>query len=169
MPLLIAGSGTQCEERRLKALLDASGCHARWVGHVTGRRKQQLLKDSAFMVLPSRYEAFGLAALESMSYGKPVVHFNLPSLRWMKGDIRVPLFNVGAVGREMHSVANDGAGAACQAQHLANLGVVALGEQVMDHGMAFSGPFRQASRVPARPARASATASSALRSSGVRC
>ena len=109
MPLLIAGSGTQREERRLRALLDASGCHARWVGHVTGRRKQQLLKDSAFMVLPSRYEAFGLAALESMSYGKPVVHFNLPSLRWMKGDIRVPLFDAGALGREMHSVANDGA------------------------------------------------------------
>ena len=46
------------------------------------------------MVMPSRFETFGLAALEGMSFGKPVVHFDLPALRWMDGDVRVPPFDV---------------------------------------------------------------------------
>ena len=39
--------------------------------------------------MPSRSEAFGLAALEGMAYGRPVVHFDLPTLDWMSGDVAV--------------------------------------------------------------------------------
>ena len=97
MPLLVAGSGIRREERKFAALLAATGGDVRWVGHVTGQQKQELLERSAFVMLPSRHEAFGLAALEGMSYGKPVVHFDLPALRWMDGDVRVPPFDVGAL------------------------------------------------------------------------
>ena len=107
MPLLVAGTGTGREQRRLAALLAGTGGDVRWVGHVTGQRKQQLLEGSAFVVLPSRYESFGLAALEGMSYGKPVVHFDLPSLRWMDGDVRVPPFDVGALAGAMRALAGD--------------------------------------------------------------
>jgi glycosyltransferase involved in cell wall biosynthesis len=109
LPLLVAGAGTRREERRLAALLAAAGGdgNVRWLGHVTGQRKQELLAGSAFMVLPSRYEAFGLAALEGMAHGKPVVHFDLPSLRWMDGDVRVPSFDVGALAGAMRGLADD--------------------------------------------------------------
>ena len=101
MPLLVAGNGTRREERKFGALLAATVGDVRWVGHVSGRRKQDLLARSAFVALPSRHEAFGLAALEGMSYGKPVLHFDLPALRWMDGDVRVPPFDVGALaGRD---------------------------------------------------------------------
>jgi glycosyltransferase involved in cell wall biosynthesis len=107
MPLLIAGAGTVREERRLAALQAATTGNIRWLGHVTGQRKQLLLEDSAFVVLPSRHETFGLAALEGMSCGKPVVHFDLPTLRWMDGDVRVPPFDVGALCAEMKRLAGD--------------------------------------------------------------
>ena len=107
MPLLIAGTGTQREERKLAALLASSSGDVRWLGHVAGQHKQDLLEGSAFVVLPSRYESFGLAALEGMSRGKPVVHFDLPSLRWMDGDVRVSPFDVSALAGEMRAMAGD--------------------------------------------------------------
>ena len=74
---------------------------------MTGQHKQQLLEECAFLVLPSRYESFGLSALEAMSYGKPVVHFDLPYLRWIEGDVRVPPFDVSALAAEMRALAAD--------------------------------------------------------------
>ncbi|WP_327160257.1 glycosyltransferase [Streptomyces zaomyceticus] len=113
LELLIAGSGTPAEERRLAALVAAHdrGPEPRihWLGFAGPERKRQLLRDSAFMVMPSRHETFGLVALESMSYGKPVLHFDLPALRWMRdgGDVTVSPFDVAAYGRRMNELATD--------------------------------------------------------------
>ena len=107
LPLLVAGSGARRDEQKLAALATASGGSIRWVGHVSGQRKRDLLQRSAFVVLPSRQETFGLVALEGMSCGKPVIHFDLPALRWMEGDVRVLPFDVGALAREMSHLAGD--------------------------------------------------------------
>jgi glycosyltransferase involved in cell wall biosynthesis len=107
MPLVIAGKGTRRDERKFASMAKAIGSDIRWVGHVTGQRKQQLLEESAFLAMPSRYESFGLVALEAMSYGKPVIHFDLPYLRWIEGDVRVPAFDVSAFAAEMRTLAAD--------------------------------------------------------------
>jgi glycosyltransferase involved in cell wall biosynthesis len=107
IPLLVAGNGTQSDERRLAAMLADAGGNVRWLGRVTGQRKRELLERSVFVMLPSRHEPFGIAALEAMSYGKPVVHFDLPTLRWMEGDIRIPPFDVGALADEMRNLVGD--------------------------------------------------------------
>jgi glycosyltransferase involved in cell wall biosynthesis len=59
------------------------------------------------MVMPSRYETFGLVALESMAHGKPVIHFTLPWLRWMsgKGNIGVPPFDTDRMAEEIARLA----------------------------------------------------------------
>lgn len=44
-----------------------------WHGHVTGIHKNKLLNLTDWFVLPSSNENFGIAALEAMSYGIPVI------------------------------------------------------------------------------------------------
>jgi glycosyltransferase involved in cell wall biosynthesis len=107
MPLLIAGVGLRGEERRLARLLAVTRGEVRWLGHVAGQRKAELLEGSAFMVLPSRHETFGISALEAMAYGKPVLHFDLPGLEWMDGDVRLPAFDTAALGRSIRELADD--------------------------------------------------------------
>ncbi|MDQ0717735.1 glycosyltransferase involved in cell wall biosynthesis [Streptomyces luteogriseus] len=108
MPLLLAGAGPRGEEAGLAALIATTGADARWVGEVTGAEKQRFLDRCAFLVLPSRSESFGLVALEAMAYGKPVLHFDLPTLRWMDGgDIAVPAFDVAALARQLRDLAAD--------------------------------------------------------------
>jgi glycosyltransferase involved in cell wall biosynthesis len=107
LPLLLAGSGTEAEQKRLRAMV-ADQDHVQWLGHVSGEYKRQLLENSAFLVLPSRHETFGLAALEGMSYGKPVLHFDLPALRWMHGGgVDVPPFDVDLLAERMRRLAAD--------------------------------------------------------------
>ncbi len=109
IPVIIAGAGLPGEERKLRALLAATPGDVRWVGHVTGQHKQDLLERSAFVLMPSRYETFGLAALEGMSCGKPVLHFDLPTLRWMDGDVRVPPFDIETLALQMRELAGNAA------------------------------------------------------------
>jgi glycosyltransferase involved in cell wall biosynthesis len=109
LPLYIAGRGTQAEENRLKAVLAGTSGDVRWLGYVDQEHKQRLLSDSAFMVMPSRSETFGLVSLESMAHGKPVIHFDLPSLDWMrgKGNVGVPPFDVDRLAKEIGRLAAD--------------------------------------------------------------
>ncbi|MFH8623191.1 glycosyltransferase [Streptomyces vietnamensis] len=113
LDLLLAGSGTPAEERRFAVLVAAHtrdpGSRIHWVRCAGEDRKRQLLRDSAFLVVPSRHETFGLVALEGMSYGKPVLHFDLPALRWMRdgGDVAVKPFDVAAFGARMTELATD--------------------------------------------------------------
>lgn len=107
LPLVIAGAGLPREERRLAELVAGTGADVRWIGHVTGERKRELLERSAFVVMPSRYEAFGLSALEAMTHAKPVLHFDLPTLGWMDGDVAVPAYDTAALAEQMRTLAGD--------------------------------------------------------------
>ncbi|WP_370409866.1 glycosyltransferase [Streptomyces fradiae] len=109
MELVLAGGGTAAEERRLGQLLAGRDLGVRLVGYADEELKRRLLRDSAFVVLPSRHETFGLVALEGMSYGKPVLHFDLPALRWMRGggDVAVAPFDTTAFGERMRALATD--------------------------------------------------------------
>ena len=107
LPLVIAGAGPRREEKRLTALLAAAGPGIRWVGPVTGERKDALLRGSAVLAMPSRSEAFGITALEGMAYGKPVVHFDLPTLEWMSGDVCVRPFDTDDLAAALCELAAD--------------------------------------------------------------
>ncbi|GAA1973332.1 glycosyltransferase [Kitasatospora viridis] len=125
LPLVLAGSGTEGEERQLRRLLALHGRDdVTWLGHVGEEHKDRIMRESAFMVMPSRHETFGLVALESMAYGKPVLHFDLPCLRWMngEGDLSVPAFDVAALAGGIRHLVEDGADRARlgRAAHLAS-------------------------------------------------
>ena len=109
MPMVIAGSGTPAEERRLHEALAVGNRPVSFVGHVAGSAKEALLKNAAFVVLPSRHETFGMSALEAMAYGRPVVHFDLPRLEWIpeSAGIKVPAYDVSALAEAIDALTED--------------------------------------------------------------
>jgi glycosyltransferase involved in cell wall biosynthesis len=73
--LVLAGSGDQKYEERVKAMIHNTGLSARitLTGFVEGAAKASLFKASDIFVLPSHQENFGIAVVEAMTFGLPVV------------------------------------------------------------------------------------------------
>jgi glycosyltransferase involved in cell wall biosynthesis len=80
--LTIAGSGKASDHRRLRRQVERSGLSARvnLLGRVSEARKNELLRDCLFFVMPSRFEGWGIAALEANAAGKAVVATNIDGL-----------------------------------------------------------------------------------------
>lgn len=109
-PLVIVGCGTADQERRLAELLaQRPGAAVRRLGRVADGRKDAVLRGCSMLVMPSRFETFGLSALEGMAYGKPVLVFDLPQLEWIPSDavVRVPSFDVAALSVQLCRLAAD--------------------------------------------------------------
>lgn len=79
--LVIAGDGRGRES--LKRMIEHTDFseRVRFVGRVGGPDKWRLLAESQISAVPSRYETFGLSALEALACGAPVVGFAIDSLR----------------------------------------------------------------------------------------
>lgn len=73
--LTIAGTGESRYEKHLKKTAEDLGISGSitFAGHVTGEAKQKCLFDASIFVLPSNHENFGVAVLEAMAAGLPVV------------------------------------------------------------------------------------------------
>jgi glycogen synthase len=80
------------------------------IGRVGGRDKWDLLASATVVVVPSRYESFGLVALESLAVGTPVVAFAIPSLQEiiLPGcGVLVEPFDAGALAGAIQSLLDD--------------------------------------------------------------
>lgn len=79
--LTIAGNGK--DRRRVAQMVAERGLEASvdLVGRVSGAQKWRLLSCAAVVVVPSRYETFGLTALEAMACATPVVAYDIDCLR----------------------------------------------------------------------------------------
>lgn len=73
--LLLAGSGSGAYERTVRREIGKLGLEdtVATPGFLEGREKQRALASSDVFVLPSRQENFGVAAVEAMDAGLPVV------------------------------------------------------------------------------------------------
>jgi glycosyltransferase involved in cell wall biosynthesis len=73
--LAIAGDGEASFVASLKALAGKLGIDGavRWLGFASGARKQHLLSAATVFVLPSASENFGIAVIEAMHAGAPVI------------------------------------------------------------------------------------------------
>ena len=73
--LVVAGSGAPEYEAEIRGLFDRRGLSERTVftGMVVGEDKWRLLRAADVFVLPSRHENFGIAVVEAMASGTPVV------------------------------------------------------------------------------------------------
>jgi len=81
VPLLLAGAGP--EESELRRLAMKLGIQDRLVflGHVSREELRSLFATCMAVILPSRWESFGLTAAEGMASGKPVIASDVPGPR----------------------------------------------------------------------------------------
>lgn len=122
LPLVIAGGGAEREVTALKKLIAKYNLTDRVVlaGRVSGRRKDSLMKQSAAILCPSRYETFPLLALEAMAYKKCLVGFSIDGLSWIPDTclMRVNGFNTVSFAKKLVDISNNQAA------------TVAIGEQL---------------------------------------
>jgi len=84
LPLVVAGPA---KDERLAAELARRGADLR--GYVEPSELADLYRGAACLLLPSRFEGFGLPVLEAMACGTPVAAADEPALREVGGDAAV--------------------------------------------------------------------------------
>jgi glycosyltransferase involved in cell wall biosynthesis len=81
----------------------------RWTGYVADAELARLYSVASVLVLPSRYEGFGLPVVEAMASGTPVVCSDIPVLREVAGDAAafVGLDDAAALSAALQKVLTD--------------------------------------------------------------
>jgi glycosyltransferase involved in cell wall biosynthesis len=78
---VIAGDGVDEVKARRQVAEHGLSSRVEFLGRVEAAQKFDLLARSQVVCMPSRYEAFGMVAMEALACGTPVLAFDLPPLR----------------------------------------------------------------------------------------
>lgn len=83
--LIIAGAGIKKEETYLREKIKKLQLQdkVKFIGRVEGKKKDELFKNSLFLVMSSRYETFPLVVLEAFAYGLPLLSFDIEGFKWV--------------------------------------------------------------------------------------
>lgn len=90
--LIIAGNSDELDN--LNQSIEDLGLQEKvtTVDKVSGKEKIELFSNAAFVVIPSRFETYSVVALESFSYGLPVVCFDIAGLEWIPQGAAIKVF-----------------------------------------------------------------------------
>lgn len=77
-PIKIAGGGHKLKKYKKSVKSN----NVSFVGSLHGEKKVKFLSECRFLLMPSRYEGFGISALEAQACNKPVVGFDIPDLNF---------------------------------------------------------------------------------------
>ncbi|MCI2239728.1 glycosyltransferase [Kineococcus sp. TRM81007] len=108
--LLLAGDGP--DEQRLRARVAELGLvdRVRFLGRVAHEDRFSLLSSAQVVVMPSRYETFGMVAAEAAAVGTPVLAFDIPCLRQVvtpANGVLVPAFDAQRYAQEIARLSED--------------------------------------------------------------
>ncbi|WP_337059684.1 glycosyltransferase [Kineococcus sp. G2] len=108
--LLLAGDGP--DEQRLRARVAELGLgrRVRFLGRVAHEDRFALLSSAQVVVMPSRYETFGMVAAEAAAVGTPVLAFDIPCLRQVvtpANGVLVPAFDGERYAQEIARLSED--------------------------------------------------------------
>jgi glycogen synthase len=105
--LVIAGDGPDREAvHALSAQLGVAS-RVRFLGRVSGTAKREALSSALLVCMPSRYETFGMVALEALACGTAVLAFDIPCLREIvspRCGVLVPAFDEQALASSMRTM-----------------------------------------------------------------
>jgi glycosyltransferase involved in cell wall biosynthesis len=108
--LILCGRGP--EEKRIERMIRRHGLGDRieMKGYVSEEEKSRLMGSCRFFVMPSLFESFGLAAVEAMSYGRPIICTDVNGLPDTVGDggVIVPPRDPVRLAEEMNRLLRDG-------------------------------------------------------------
>ena len=81
--LKIAGSGPKKNRDKIEQLIKKYQLSSRvqLLGRISDEEKKEFLQHAAFVVMPSRFEGWGIAAIEAAACGKTVIGTNIPGLQ----------------------------------------------------------------------------------------
>ncbi len=111
--LILAGRGQPGQTQRLRRLIAAARMEHRitLAGPVDEERKCDLLRSCRFFCMPSRYEGWGIAAIEAGAAGKAVVGTRIEGLQDAVVDgetgLLVPPGDPAALAEQMNRLLND--------------------------------------------------------------
>jgi glycosyltransferase involved in cell wall biosynthesis/LmbE family N-acetylglucosaminyl deacetylase len=109
--LIIAGSGSKQEEELLHNQIASLNLQNKveLVGRVSGLKKDKLFREALMCIIPSRYETFGLVALEALSYGVPIICFDIEGLSWLPKDcaVKVSAFDTNKLTKAIAKLINN--------------------------------------------------------------
>jgi glycosyltransferase involved in cell wall biosynthesis len=80
------GSHNDTVRRRLQDCAGNRGVEIEFFAGIDDAQKFYLLKRSKLLVIPSRFEGFGMPPAEAIYCGKPVIAYDLDITRWIYGD-----------------------------------------------------------------------------------
>jgi glycosyltransferase involved in cell wall biosynthesis len=107
--LIICGKGP--EEKRLRKQISDLGLENKieMRGYVSEEEKGRLMSTCKFFVMPSLFESMGIAAIELLSYGRPIVATDVNGLPDTVGDggIIVPSKDPVALAKAMNELLGD--------------------------------------------------------------
>lgn len=109
--LVIAGRGHSVERIRELAVANGVADHIEVVGAVSDEERLRLLGGAMAVVMPSRFEGWGLVAVEAMATGAPIVTSDAGSLPEImdggRAGAMVPAEDAGALAAAIERVATD--------------------------------------------------------------
>jgi glycosyltransferase involved in cell wall biosynthesis len=109
-PLLIVGNGP--DQPALERQVQKAGLSdiVRFCGRIEGRRKFELMAQAFAVLMPSRFETFGIVAAESQACGAALIAFDVGPLKEVTGGtgaFLIPPFDVDAFVQEMARMVTD--------------------------------------------------------------
>ncbi len=98
--LIIAGSGCEGDIKKMADRISDLKLENRvkFIGRATGIRKDELFRNALCVTLSSRFETLPFVALEALSYGTPLVCFDIDGFKWLPEEncVKIKSFDVDA-------------------------------------------------------------------------
>ena len=111
LKLVLAGGGRETENLKKMVKELSFGDRIEFAGRVSGLKKKGLIEKSLFVVMPSRFESWGIVALEAGACGKAVIGTDIKCLseaiKNNETGILVPSENSGALAEAILALAAD--------------------------------------------------------------
>jgi glycosyltransferase involved in cell wall biosynthesis len=109
-PVLLAGDGPDRPQLEKQAAALGLSEIVRFLGRVEGAEKYRLMAGAHALLMPSRFETFGMVAAEAQAAGAPVVTFDVGPLVEVAGGggaRLIPPFDIDAFARAVAELVSD--------------------------------------------------------------